>query len=170
MQKMVNRDGTLQELATACSWPSVISCLPWIAFIMNRDTMAYLPSNPAHRRPDRAKFSETTPVVLRFSDGNRASAKLKVVSVTGGLLGLSRPLAQGLVAKMMFLTQAGSILGEAQMLNPLSWDQQPFRFVSLHQDDHFKLESAIKMILAQDRTDQKEARKQINQVDNFRAW
>ena len=74
--------------------------------------MPYLPQSTP-RRPDRARFDEAMPVVLRFPDGQRSSGKLRVVSVTGGLLSLERPVRQGSVAKVMFLTTAGSVLGTA---------------------------------------------------------
>lgn len=121
-------------------------------------------------RPERARFSELTPVVLRFNDGNRASGTLKVVSITGGLLAVSRPMAQGLTAKLMFLTRAGSVLGVAQLLSPLSWDQQPFRFLSLHRDDETRLLAAIQSSREQNRRGLKQSQRELSLVDNFRAW
>lgn len=128
------------------------------------------PSPQAARRPDRVRFADTVPAVLRFSDGQRASGKLKVVSVTGGLLSLSQPLRQGSVAKLMFLTSAGSVLGSAELLSPLSWELQPFKFVALKQDDHSRLHAAIQFCLEQSRRDTAQARRDQGQVDNFRAW
>jgi len=126
-------------------------------------------SNPG-RRPERAHFADPTPVVLRFTDGNRSSGKLKVVSVTGGLLAVSRPVAQGLTAKLMFLTSSGSVLGVAQMLTPLSWDQQPFRFVSMHHDDESRLQAAIQSCRERDLKQDKQIKRDREEVDNFRAW
>jgi hypothetical protein len=131
--------------------------------------MPYVP-NSSRTRPERARFAELTPVVLRFTDGHRASGNLQVVSVTGGLLSVSRPLSQGLTAKLMFLTCAGSVLGVAEMLSPLSWDQQPFRFVSLHHDDESRLLAAIQSSREQDRREHKNVQRKLNQVENFRAW
>lgn len=133
--------------------------------------MPYLPSSsPSSQRPPRAHLAEPTPVVLRFEDGQRAAGKLKVVSVTGGLLSVPRPLTQGLTAKLMFLTPAGSVLGMAQLLTPVSWDQQPFRFLSLHHDDESRLQSAIQSCREQDRRQNKHIQHERRQVDNFRAW
>ena len=126
-------------------------------------------ANPG-RRPDRARLADLTPVVLRFTDGNRSAGNLKVVSVTGGLLSHSRPLTQGLTAKLMFLTSAGSVLGVAQMLTPLSWDQQPFRFVSMHHDDESRLQAAIQLCRERDRKQDQQIKRQREEVDNFRAW
>lgn len=131
--------------------------------------MPYL-SHSSHQRPERARFAELTPVSLRFTDGQRVSGTLRVVSVTGGLLGVTRPITQGLVAKLMFLTRAGSVFGVAEMLSPLSWDQQPFRFLSLHRDDESRLQAAIQSSREKDRHENKQIQREREQVDNFRAW
>ena len=108
--------------------------------------MPYLvTSQSPPRRPDRVRFSETIPAVIRMADGNRTSGRLKVVSITGGLLSLSRPIRQGIVGKLMFLTPSGSVFGSAQMLTPLSWELQPFKFIALREDDHQRLQTTIKV-------------------------
>ena len=132
--------------------------------------MPYLVSTQGPRRPDRVHFSETTPAVLRLADGNRTSGKLKVVSITGGLLSLPRPMRQGLIAKLMFLTSAGSVLGAAEMLTPLSWELQPFKFVSLPDDDHTRLRSAIKTSLEQNKRERQETVRNVNQLERLRPW
>jgi len=55
---------------------------------------------------------------------------LEVFSATGGLLCLPKPLIRGTRIKVMFLTPKGPVLGAAEMLTPVSWNQQAFRFVS----------------------------------------
>ena len=40
---------------------------------------------------------------------------------------------------MIFLTQDGPVLGLAEMLMPVSWTEQPFRFVGLNKDDEHRL-------------------------------
>jgi hypothetical protein len=85
--------------------------------------------------------------VLRFADGQRASAKLQVLSLTGGLLSLSNPLVGGSKVKLMFLTQAGAVLGGAEMLPPVTSTLQPFRFISLPLDDQRKLGTTIEASL-----------------------
>lgn len=132
--------------------------------------MAYIPQPPLARRPDRVRFADTIPAVLRFPDGQRTSGKLRVVSVTGGLLSLPRPIPQGAVAKLMFLTSAGSVLGSAEMLTPVSWELQPFRFVGLPDDDHSRLHAAIQKCLQHDKQNQDRVRRNCDQVENFRAW
>jgi hypothetical protein len=81
--------------------------------------------------------------VLRFPNGQRTCADLQVISLTGGLLLLSQPVVQGSQVKVMFLTGAGSVLGGAEMLRPVTNALQPFRFISLAAEDHRRLGTLI---------------------------
>jgi hypothetical protein len=125
--------------------------------------MPYFPPPDARRRAPRTSFAETTPAVLRFQNGRRVSGKLQVISLTGGLLCLPSPLVQGSKVKLMFLTGRGSVLGAAEMLCPISWGLQPFKFVGLLNDDQQKLQAAIQSSLEQNRQDH-------GQMERYRAW
>jgi PilZ domain len=125
--------------------------------------MTHLPPPPAPRRAPRTCFAETTPAVLRCRDGRRIPGKLQVISLTGGLLRLPKPLEQGSQVKVMFLTLRGSVLGAAEMLSPVSWRLQPFKFVELYDDDQRKLQAAIQLSLDQNRRDH-------GQMERHRAW
>jgi hypothetical protein len=114
-------------------------------------------------RAPRASFAETTPAVLRYQDGRRVRATLKVVSVTGGLLSVSKPLDQGCPVKLMFLILGGSVLGAAEMLSPVTWGLQPFKFVKLDEDNEERLRTAIQTTVDQTRHDHW-------QTERFRAW
>jgi hypothetical protein len=83
--------------------------------------------------------------------------------MTGGLLCLARPLDQGSRVKLMFLTGKGSVLGTAEMLYPVTWGLQPFKFLGLHADDEHRLQAAIQSSLDQNRHDQ-------GQMERYRAW
>src|SRR5215467_2649123 len=87
-------------------------------------------SRPPGRSP-RAHLEGKNPIVLRFPNGQRVGANLQVISVTGGLLSLSKSIDQGSRVRLIFVTEAGSVLGRAEMLPPVSPLLQPFRFVSL---------------------------------------
>jgi len=89
--------------------------------------------------------------------------KLQIISLTGGLLSLSKPLEQGSRVKLMFLTRSGSVLGAAEMLGPINWTLQPFKFVRLFDDDKHRLHAAIQSSLEQNRWDH-------GQVERHRAW
>lgn len=90
--------------------------------------------------------------------------------MTGGLLSVPRPLRQGSVAKLMFLTSAGSVLGVAELLSPVSWELQPFKFVGMPDDDHSRLQSAIHTCLIQERKNQDRVRTERERFENPRAW
>jgi hypothetical protein len=94
-------------------------------------------------RAPRVHLADLTPAVLRFQDGQRASAHLQVLSVNGGLLSVPGPIDQGSQVKLMFLTRTGAVLGAAEMLSPVTSTQQPFRFVALPVDDRRRLGAAI---------------------------
>src|ERR1700736_6249620 len=98
-------------------------------------------------RAPRVHLADSTPAVLRFQDGQRASGQLQVLSLNGGLLALSGPLDQGAQVRLMFLTRTGAVLGAAEMLSPVTSTQQPFRFVSLPVDDRRRLGAAIQSSL-----------------------
>jgi len=100
-----------------------------------------LPQQPRAQRPARIRPAEFTPVVLRVGEGS-CTAELEVFSLTGGLLTLPKLLSPGSHVKLMFLTGTGPVLGVAEMLRPVSWTSQPFRFVALHENDHRRLRSA----------------------------
>jgi hypothetical protein len=101
----------------------------------------------AQLRAPRINLADITPAVLRFEDGQRASGKLQVLSVNGGLLSLPTPIDRGSQVKVMFLTHSGPVLGSAEMLSPLTSTQQPFRFVALPVDDRRRLGAVIQSTL-----------------------
>jgi hypothetical protein len=98
------------------------------------------PPSLACRAP-RVRATEYTPAVLRFQSGDCVTGSLEVFSSTGGLLSLQKPLIRGTRIKVMFLTQSGPVLGAAEMLSPVSWTQQPFRFVALAYVDQRRLQA-----------------------------
>jgi len=99
-------------------------------------------SRPPWRCP-RAHLDGNNPIVLRFPNGQRLGANLQVISVTGGLLSLSKSVDQGSRVRLMFLTEAGSVLGGAEMLPSVSDRLQPFRFISLPADDQRRVGALI---------------------------
>ena len=125
--------------------------------------MDFPPPTHSSQRPPRVHFTDVTPVVVRFQDGKRTSGKLRVVSVTGGLLSFSRPLPQGALVRLMFLTAAGPVLGTVEMLSPVFLGMQPFRFVALYNDDQNRLHAAIQSSLDSNRRD-------LQQIEKYRTW
>ena len=116
-----------------------------------------------HKRSPRLQFAQTTPAVLRFQDGRRLRGKLQVVSVTGGLLCLPSLVDQGFRVKLMFLADAGTILGTAEMLPSISRSLQPFRFVTIDQDHEHRLRHIIQSSIDHNRYEQQS-------IIRDRAW
>ena len=123
--------------------------------------MPYFPPERPSRAP-RISFTENTPAVVRSRDGCR-KGKLQTVSLTGGLLYLPKPVDQGSQVKLMFLTGCGCVLGAAEMLSPISWSLQPFKFVKLYDDDQRRLEATIQSTLRRSWRDRV-------QMERYRAW
>lgn len=125
--------------------------------------MMYLPQPQASRRAPRVCFAETTPAVVRLQNGWRVHGKLQVISVTGGLLCLSKPLSERSQVKLMFLTPTGPVLAGAEMLNRVPSGLQPFRFTALLHDDQCRLQAAIQV-------SQDQNRREYQQIEKHRAW
>jgi hypothetical protein len=118
---------------------------------------------PSHdRRAPRLNLSDITPAVLRFEDGHRTQGQLEVISLTGGILSLAKPVVRQSRVKLMFVTPTGPVLGTAEMLKPVSWTQQPFRFVGLEGDDQRRLQDSIQSSFGQVSKDQE-------WIDKYRA-
>lgn len=83
---------------------------------------------------------------IRFGDGQRSSARLQTISITGGLLRVLKPLSSGEVVELLFSTLNGSVLAMAELLNPYSTAPiglQPFRFIAMDSAELQKLRTAI---------------------------
>ncbi len=124
--------------------------------------MNALPQPYPDRRAPRLNLSDITHAVLRFEDGHRTQGQLETISITGGMLSLPKPLARQSRVKLMFVTPTGPVLGTAEMLRPVSWSQQPFRFVGLDKDDQRRLQESIQSSFGQVSKDQE-------WIDKYRA-
>ena len=108
--------------------------------------MSSLPHLLSNWRPPRVRLTDTTPVVLRLPNGDRQPGNLEIISLTGGLLSVPHTLNRGSRVSLIFLTRSGPVLGTAEMLSPVSWWQQPFRFVALEKDDQRRLRTMIQPV------------------------
>jgi len=89
-----------------------------------------------------------------MEDGHRTQAQLEVISLTCGMLCLPKPLQTDTQVKLMFVTPTGPVLGTAEMLRPIALGKQPFKFVSLEQDDQHRLQVSIMSSFGQPRFEQ----------------
>ena len=104
------------------------------------------PQPQAKRRALRVRLPGMPQATIRFEDGQRPSARLQTISITGGLLRVLKPLSPGAVVEVMFWTHAGPVLGIAELLNPCSavpMGLQPFRFIAMDGTDLRTLRIAI---------------------------
>jgi len=109
--------------------------------------MTYFPQpNPANRAP-RVKVGGSVVVAIRSEAAQPVRAKLHDLSVTGGLLLLSKPLEQGDFVEVAFQTSKGIVQGMAELLaargQSTSGCLQPFRFVALGDEDHTRLRMVL---------------------------
>ncbi len=99
-------------------------------------------------RSQRLQLAETIPVVLRCPDGHRIPAKLQCVSLTGGRMIVAPLLPPGSLVKLIFVTPKGPVTGTAEMLRPVSWTEQPFRFAAIPDSGQHRLRAVIEMVFA----------------------
>lgn len=99
-------------------------------------------------RSQRLHLADSIPVVLRRQDGHRTPAKLQCVSLTGGLMVLAPLLPPGSMVKLIFVTPKGPVTGTAEMLRPISWTEQPFRFAAIPDSGQHRLRAVIEMVYA----------------------
>ncbi|MGH9530201.1 MAG: hypothetical protein ACRD2S_09825 [Terriglobales bacterium] len=109
--------------------------------------MTHFPQPHADRRATRVHVGSTISALVTLEDGNRAKCKLQTISITGGLLRLTKALGQGDFVEVAFQTQSGPVQGMAEMLNPMGRANdgilQPFRFIALGDDDHRTLRMVV---------------------------
>jgi len=98
------------------------------------------------RRPQRLRLADSIPIVLRRQDGHRIPGKLQCVSMTGGLVAPASLLPPGSMVRLIFVTPKGPVTGTAEMLQPVSSAEQPFRFAAIANSDRYRLSAVIEMV------------------------
>ena len=124
---------------------SVISCFPCAPWHTRARRMISPPPLEMYtnRRASRFRLAETTPAVLQFPDSSAIACELQTISRTGGVLSVCNAVDRDSVATLMFRTHKGLVFATAEMLPPLSRNEQPFRFVELKEDDKRRLLTAF---------------------------
>ena len=100
------------------------------------------------KRSQRLQLAEAIPIVLRRQDGHRVPGRLQCVSLTGGLIAPASLLPPGSMVNVIFITPKGPVTGTAEMLRPVSWTEQPFRFATLPDSGQHRLRAVIDMVYA----------------------
>ena len=113
--------------------------------------MTYFPQTNSVTRATRVKLDRSVLVAIRSEGSGTIRAKLHVLSATGGLFLLAKPLEHGDFVQITFQTSQGAVRGMAEMLQPTQQSTlgclQPFRFVALDDEDHTKLRMAMESVL-----------------------
>jgi hypothetical protein len=98
------------------------------------------------KRSQRLQLADSIPIVLRHQDGHRIAGKLQCVSLTGGLIVPASILPAGSMVRLIFVTPKGPVIGTAEMLRPVSWTEQPFRFAAIPDSGQHRLRAVIDMV------------------------
>jgi hypothetical protein len=106
------------------------------------------PHTVPQRRSPRLRLADETSIVLRCLDGKRVSGNLRCVSMTGGLVTQVALIPPGSLVSLIFLTPKGPIVGIAEMLHPVSWKEQPFRFTTVLDSYKHRLYAMIQLSAA----------------------
>jgi len=99
-----------------------------------------------NQRAARVQFQSMRAAAIQFEDGRRGLGKLRAISLSGGLLRLSKPLVPGTLIEVIFTAHGGPVLGIAEMLTPASATLkclQPFKFILIDDDNYQRLSGLI---------------------------
>ena len=109
--------------------------------------MTHFPQPHPNHRATRVQLIDSPPALVKLEDGQRTKAKLRTVSVNGGLLQVAEALDEGDFVEVSFHTTSGPVRGMAEMLHPRQISAnsilQGFRFVALDDADHMTLSCTI---------------------------
>jgi hypothetical protein len=98
------------------------------------------------KRSQRLQLASSIPIVLRHQDGHRIKGDLRCVSLTGGLLLPASLIPAGSMVRLLFVTPQGPVAATAEMLRPVSWTEQPFRFAAIPDSGQHRLRTLIEMV------------------------
>jgi len=107
----------------------------------------HFPQPHQNQRAVRVQFHSMKPAAFRFEDGRHGLGKLRTISLTGGLLRLSKPLVPGTLIEVIFMSNGGPVLGLAELLPPVLDTLtclQPFKFIMIDDDDYQRLGGLIR--------------------------
>jgi hypothetical protein len=113
--------------------------------------MTHFPQPHSSRRAPRVQLGGAVPAAVVLDDGKHAKAQLQTISVTGGMLQMTRALERGDFVEIAFQTKSGSVSGMAEMLSVTRRAEngclQPFRFIAIGDEDHRNLRMALDSVL-----------------------
>ena len=111
-----------------------------------------LPGDPkADRRSFRVKLQGSVLVLICLPNRRQMRAALHLLSVSGGMIHLDKPMDEKLEVQLIFHVERATIRAKAEMLFPMWATQgwlQPFRFTGLSEASRESLELNLKSFLA----------------------
>ena len=112
--------------------------------------MTYFPQpNPA-KRARRVRLPGSLAIAIKTKGRQPVQAILHEISLTGGLLVLSKALEEGDFMEVSFQTDHGVVRGMVELLSARSKSKsgclQPFRFVAIEDEDHTKLRMTLESL------------------------
>jgi hypothetical protein len=112
--------------------------------------MTYFPQPNPSKRARRVRLPGAVVVAVHSEGRQPVQAKLHEVSVTGGLLALSKALEQGDFVEVVIQTSQGPVRGMAELLSARGRSKsgclQAFRFVALEDQDHARLRKTLESL------------------------
>jgi hypothetical protein len=111
----------------------------------------FLQRRPLRRAP-RASLPGTISAVIRLENGRQLRAKLRQLSITGGLLDLATCLEERAWVELTIYLSSGPVRTTAELLFPMRREGaflQPFRFTSVGAEELQALDREITGLLQQ---------------------
>src|SRR5262244_4282504 len=111
--------------------------------------MAPSPIQFPQQRAPRVKLGGSILVMLQLGDRTQVRARLNQLSVNGGVLQLSEPLAEAVAIEVMFHIGSTTVRAQAHTISPMWATQgclQPFRFTNVHPEVRQQLASDLQSI------------------------
>ena len=112
--------------------------------------MTHFPQPDPAKRARRVRLPGPVAIAIKTKGRQPVQARLHEVSLTGGLLVLSKAFELGDFVEVAFQTDHGVVRGMAELLSARSKSKsgclQPFRFVAMEDEDHLRLRMTLESL------------------------
>lgn len=137
-------------MTTLAGWGGRIHAAKADSRVSPQDTPTMQKEKAMVQRPFRVPLSGAVLVLVRLPNGRELRAALQVLSTTGGLIHIKKPLDEKIQVELVFHVDQATIRARGQMLFP-TWAAngwlQPFRFVDMPEASRKELEANLKSFL-----------------------
>ena len=111
----------------------------------------FLQRQPPRRAP-RANFRGEVSAVIRLENRRQITAKLQLLSITGGLLDLGAYLEERTWVDLTIYLGSAAVRATAEMMFPMRAAlgyRQPFRFTSLREEELHTIDREVAAVIKQ---------------------